>query len=109
VLSSYILGELERVLSYPRLAARSDLGPADISEYLQTLAMASCLVAPSDVPVGVTGDPDDAPILGTVLAGRADVLCTRDAHFFEAKSKEFCSANGILVVTEVELLKKFRS
>jgi len=86
VLSSYILRELERVLRYPRLAERSGLRPADISEYLERLAIVSSLVALEKVPADLLRDPEDAPILGTALAGRADFLCTRDAHYYDARA-----------------------
>jgi putative PIN family toxin of toxin-antitoxin system len=36
------------------------------------------IVAPTEVPPGACRDPDDLPVLGTVLAGRADWLVTGD-------------------------------
>jgi putative PIN family toxin of toxin-antitoxin system len=104
IISPYILGELERVLTYPRLLQRSGLTSGDIAEYLENLALLSCLVAPKNVPEGVLRDPADAPILGTALAGKADVLCTRDAGFFEEKVQRFCEANGIQVRTDLQFL-----
>src|SRR5271156_2092564 len=95
IISPYILGELERVLTDPRLLRHSGLTSGDIVEYLENLALLSCLVMPRDVPDGLLRDPTDAPILGTALAGNADVLCTRDADFFEEKVQRFCGANGI--------------
>jgi putative PIN family toxin of toxin-antitoxin system len=108
ILSPYILGELECVLSYPRLLKRSGLTSSDIAEYLENLAAFSCLVTPHAVPGDVLRDPTDAPILGTALAGKAAVLCTRDADFFEEKVQRFCAANGIQVLTDLQFLDKFR-
>jgi predicted nucleic acid-binding protein len=50
-------------------------------------------------------DATDAPILGTALAGRADILCTRDADLFEERVQRFCAAKGIRLLTELEFLQ----
>lgn len=102
-----MLRELERVLSYPRLLKRSGLTSDAIAEYLEKLAAVSCLVAPQDVPAKLLGDPTDAAILGTALAGNADVLCTRDADLLEEKVQEFCAARGLQVLTDLELIDMF--
>ena len=108
ILSPYILGELERVLTYPSLLKRSGLTSNDIAEYLESLAVFSCLVTPEAVPGDVLRDATDAPILGTALAGKADVLCTRDADFFTEKVQRFCAANGIQLLTDLEFIDKFK-
>jgi uncharacterized protein len=107
VISADILGELERVLRYPRLLTRSGLTSDDIAEYLESLGAVSCMVRPESVPAGVVRDPTDGPILGTALAGGADVLCTRDADLFEARVQRFCEARGIQVLTDLEFIHKF--
>jgi uncharacterized protein len=109
ILSHYILAELERILVYPRLLKRSGLSPHDIAEYLENLALIASLVTPEQVPKGLLRDATDAPILGTALAGRADVLCTRDADFFEEDVQRFCIDHGIHLLTDLEFLEKFRS
>ena len=53
-------------------------------------------------------DPTDVPVLGTALAGKADVLCTRDADLFEEKVRQFCAASGIQLLTDVEFIEKFK-
>ena len=108
IISPYILGELERVLAYPRLLKRSALTANDIAEYLENLASFSCLVVPEPVPVGLLRDFTDAAILGTALAGKADVLCTRDADLFEEKAQRFCMANGIQTMTDLQFIAKFK-
>jgi putative PIN family toxin of toxin-antitoxin system len=107
VTSAHILGELERVLSYPRLLKRSALSPKDIVDYLENLAAVSYLVQPETVPEDVLRDPTDGPIAGTALAGKADVLCTRDADLFDERAQRFCSAHGIRVMTDLEFISKF--
>jgi putative PIN family toxin of toxin-antitoxin system len=72
ILSPYILWELERILTYPRLLKRSGLSPSDIAEYLENLAYIACLVTPEEVPENLLRDPTDGPILGTALAGQAE-------------------------------------
>ena len=107
IVSPYILGELERVLTYPRLLKTSGLTSADIAEYLENLALISCLVTPAPVPGDLLRDPTDAAIFGTALAGRADILCTRDADLFEEKVQRFSVANGIRILTDLEFLNTF--
>lgn len=106
VLSTYLLLELERILRYPKLLQRSGLNSKDIAEYLEELAAVSCLVHPEAIPAMLLRDSKDAPILGTALAGSADVLCTRDADFFEVKVMEFCAQRGVRVLTDLELLEQ---
>jgi putative PIN family toxin of toxin-antitoxin system len=108
ILSHYILAELERILVYPRLLKRSGLSSHDIAEYLESLALIASLVTPEQVPKGLLRDATDAPILGTALAGGADVLCTRDADFFEENVQRFCADHGIRLLTDLELLETFR-
>ena len=108
ILSQYILVEPERILTYPRLLKRSGLNPRDIAEYLENLARIASLVKPEQVPEGLLRDATDEPILGTALAGSADVLCTRDADFFEGKVQRFYADHGIRLLTDLELLETFR-
>jgi uncharacterized protein len=107
ILSPYILWELERILTYPRLLKRSGLSPSDIVEYLENLAHIACLVTPERVPENLLRDPSDGPILGTALAGKAEILCTRDADLLAENVKKFCAANGIRVLTDLEFLEAF--
>lgn len=108
VLSPYILAELERVLTYPRLLKRSGMTSRDIAEYLENLADLSCLVAPKAVPGDVLRDPTDAAILGTAVAGKADVLCTRDEDLFDESVRRFCAENGIQLLTDLQFIETFR-
>lgn len=107
IISQYLLQELGRILTYPKLLNRSHFTPADIAEYLEYLAGVSVLVDPLPVPAHILRDQTDEPILGTALAGRADVLCTLDADFFDEKVRQFSAAKGIRILTDVELLHAF--
>lgn len=104
ILSPYLLRGLGRVLTYPRLLKNSGLSPDDIAEYVENLALLPCLVMPEQIAEDLLRDPTDGPVLGTALAGRADILCTRDADFFEAGVQRFCSARGIRVQSDLEFL-----
>jgi putative PIN family toxin of toxin-antitoxin system len=108
ILSQYIFAELERILTYPRLLKRSGLSPDDIAQYLERLGLVASLVTPEEVPKGLLRDVTDAPILGTALAGGADVLCTRDADFFEENVQRFCADHGIRLLTDLEFLETFK-
>jgi putative PIN family toxin of toxin-antitoxin system len=96
---------LGRVLTYPKLLKRSRLSPGDIAEYLEYLARVSTLVDPVPVPSNLLRDRSDEPVLGTALAGQAEVICTLDADFFDDGVRQFCATNGIRVLTDLELLQ----
>jgi putative PIN family toxin of toxin-antitoxin system len=108
ILSQYLLQELRRTLTYPRLVRNSGLTPVDISEYLDYLARVSTLVRPISVPKHLLRDQADEPVLGTALAGNADAICTRDAHFFAEDVQRFGAVRGIQILTDVQLLRLLR-
>ena len=108
ILSQYLLQELRRILAYPRVLKSSGLTALDISEYLDYLARVSTLVHPLSVPEKLLRDPADEPVLGTALAGNADVICTRDADFFTEEVRHFCAAHGIQIMSDLELLRALR-
>lgn len=108
ILSQYLLQELRRILTYPRLLRSSGLTPLDISEYLDYLAHVSTLVHPVSVPGNILRDQADEPVLGTALAGNADVICTRDADFFAEEVQRFSVARGIQILTDLDLIRSLR-
>ena len=108
ILSQYLLQELRRILAYPRVMKSSGLTSLDISEYLDYLAGVSTLVHPLSVPEKLLRDPADEPVLGTALAGNADVICTRDADFFTEEVRRFSAARGIQILSDLELLRALR-
>ncbi len=74
---------------------------------MENLAHIACLVTPEQVPENLLRDPSDGPILGTALAGQAEILCTRDADLLAENVKRFCAANEIRVLTDLEFLEAF--
>ena len=76
VLSRYILDELSRVL--PRLNHRLNWQPADFSDLIDILALEAELVEPLAPGKKLPRDVKDVPVLGTLLAAKADYLVTGD-------------------------------
>lgn len=56
----------------------------------------------------VLPDPNDDPVVYTAVAGRAEVLCAMDRHFYTDQVISFCRQSDIEVMNDVELLKKLR-
>lgn len=73
VLSEHILKEVRRNIPL-KLKARA----RDADEIVAMLREIATLVQPAKVEAGVCRDPDDLPILGTVVAAKADCLITGD-------------------------------
>jgi putative PIN family toxin of toxin-antitoxin system len=103
-----LLSELARILQYPRVRALHGLDDAGIQSYLQAIVVGSAVVSPVSPPPVRTRDPDDDLVIATAVAGRADVICTRDQHFFDPSVQSACAAHGIRVLTDVELLSELR-
>jgi putative PIN family toxin of toxin-antitoxin system len=80
LLSVYILDELRRVL--PRLAHRHHLSTAEIDDLVDVLAIQAELVGPQPAQDAALRDPDDGPVLGSLVAALAladvDYLFTGD-------------------------------
>jgi predicted nucleic acid-binding protein len=75
---------------------------------LYDLAEAAFLVTlPAETPA-IVSDPDDDPILQTAIAGRADVLCSRDRAFRAAAVDLVCAAHEVRVLDDIELMRELR-
>ena len=68
VLSSFIPGEVDRVLRYPRIQALYRMGDAEIRQYLNLLELIADVVEPAEGPPIVLKDARDDPIVYTALA-----------------------------------------
>lgn len=75
VLSRYILDEMVRVL--PRLP-RVSLSVAEIRDLADSFMFLADVIEPAGVQDEEPRDPDDQPVLLTLLAGRASYLITGD-------------------------------
>ena len=76
ILSHYILDELARVL--PRLNHRLKWEPNDFADLIDILAIEADLVEPQPLEGAAARDIADIPVLGTLLAAKADYLITGD-------------------------------
>ena len=88
VLSEFLLMEIARVLSYPRMQKLYGLSAGDIDEHVRLLRLRSDLVHPVMYEPVVLADPADDPVVYTAISGGAEVLCTLDRHFIRAESDE---------------------
>jgi putative PIN family toxin of toxin-antitoxin system len=104
VISQYILDEVRRVLSYPRIGGRYGVAVEKIDERLSLLVKGGQWIVPTLGPPIVPADPDDDPVLYTAVSGNAGVICTLDRHFHSPPVLAFCASCGIRVLTDVELL-----
>lgn len=111
MLSPFIVNELRRVLRYPRLQRVHELGDLKIDELVDDLEASATVIAlgEQDVIPIVTQDANDDPIVATAVAGKADILCTLDKHFFQPDVVNYCQSHGIRVLTDVELLHLLRA
>jgi len=107
ILSPFLLDETERVLDYPRIQSLYRLSPAEVQEHIDCLQAAAEIVEPV-ISRPMVKDPHDEPVLFTAVTGRADVLCTLDRDFYDPAVLDFCSALGIAVMNDVELLQLLR-
>jgi uncharacterized protein len=73
VTTPILLGELRRVLTYPKLQVV--IGDAD--ELIDLLALAAIVVTPTEA-VELVRDPDDDRLIEAALAAHADLIVTGD-------------------------------
>ena len=81
------LGEIGRVLTYPKIRRVLRWDDSRIEQFLKQLYIRAELVDLRDTAVEVPGDPDDEPILATLVASRADVLITGDAALLKLRDR----------------------
>jgi predicted nucleic acid-binding protein len=107
-LSPFILGEVGKVLSYPRMQALYRLTGDDIHLHVDYLRSISRIIEPqAGLPV-VLSDPNDDPIVYTAVAAAADVLCVRDRHFYDPAVVAFCGRHDIRIMDDLALLELLR-
>ena len=103
--SPYLLSEVARVLSYPRLQARWQLSEKTIADFVTRVGDVSAIVLTTAGDHVVLEDPDDDPIVQTAVLGGAQYLCTRDTHLLESTVVEYCAAYGITVTNDIALYR----
>ena len=73
VISNFILEELSR-----KLRDKFKYPEGEIAEIREAAMIAAEFVTPEEIPGDACREPNDLPILGTALAGRAEVIITGD-------------------------------
>jgi uncharacterized protein len=73
ITSDFILGELSR-----KLRDKFKYPEDEIAEIRETVMLSAEFVTPIEIPKEACRDPNDLPILGTTIAGRAEVIITGD-------------------------------
>jgi len=110
VLSAWMLDELRRVLTYPRVAAQHRLTKDEMEEFVAGLAQVADIIpfpeASYEIPI--TTDPQDMPVLRTAILGNAQVLCTLDHHFYNPAVLDHCRQHDLKVLKDTELLNRLR-
>lgn len=87
VVSPLLLAELERALSYPKLARA--VKPDEARAFVEELRNSAVLLDdPSEVKSGVTRDPNDDYLVALARAANADVLVSGDPHITEVPGLE---------------------
>ncbi len=78
VLSEPMLEEVGRVLAYPKIIRRLGWEPDKVARYVSLLRFEAEVAEIGSVAAHVPDDPDDAPILATLVASGADCLVSGD-------------------------------
>jgi putative PIN family toxin of toxin-antitoxin system len=88
VVSRYILDELVR-----KLSQKLHFPAADVRDVRRFLSDRGTVVEPTSLPPESCRDPNDVPVLGTAIAGGADLLVTGDKDLLVLR--EF---RGVLII-----------
>lgn len=78
VLSEHLLAEFRQ-----HLGAKFKVAPEQTETALAFLRTHAEIVEPADTPAGACRDADDLPVLGTLTAGKADLLVTGDRDLLD--------------------------
>ncbi len=95
VISQFILDELAR-----KLRDKFHYSQNDVAGIVGSIRAAAVMEEPIDIPAGSCRDPNDLPVLGTAVAGRAELLITGDKDLLELRA-----FRGIAVIGPGEFWK----
>lgn len=99
VVSPAILGEVERVIHYPRIQEQYELSEASVDQFLQSIGEGALIVEPSIKLSVVEKDPSDDRYLECAVAGSASYIVTGDTHLLDLKEHQ-----GIRILDPREFL-----
>ena len=109
LLSNEMLHELAKVLRYPRLQAFYNLTENLVFDYVNFLRRASEIVDLNPLVAAPIRDVNDIIVMQTAIIGEADVLCSKDADFFDETAREYLNKLGIAVLDDISLMHRLRS
>lgn len=110
VSSQPLLAELLIIMRRPKIQQLHGLDERGIRRFIAALYKASTIVqVPQPVPRVIPGDPKDDPIMFTAIGSKADVLTTRDQHFFHAEVSTLALRHGLRILTDEQLLTELRT
>jgi putative PIN family toxin of toxin-antitoxin system len=111
VVSAFLLAELRRVLHYPRLRQVHGFDDEQIERAVAALETAALYidVTETDVIRIVPHDPDDDHIVALAVAGKVNVLCTRNRHLFNASVVAYCRQSDVEILDDIELIGRLRA
>lgn len=78
VLSEYLIDEIASTLARTKMRALVAWPPVQIDRFVLELRAFADIVEPAELDFKYPRDPDDIPVLATLIASRADVLVTGD-------------------------------
>ena len=81
------LGEIGRVLAYPKIRRVLNWNDSRIERFVHRLYLRVEVVEPTPAAMEQPRDPDDAPILGALLAAAADLLVTGDRDLLALRDR----------------------
>ncbi len=99
ITSDYQVQELRRAIEYEHL--QSKILPAERDALLDNIDAKAVVVAPLPT-VSLSPDPDDNPILGTAIAGKANLIVSGN----KKDMQDLREAEGIPIVTPREALER---
>lgn len=109
VTSPALLSELSQTLAYDRVRKLHGLDDTETKRFVDRLAAGSLIVVPEyPLPAVVPADPDDDAVVATAVAGKADVICTRNKHLRHSDVITYCASHSIRVLDDLELLRELR-
>lgn len=87
VLSEFLIEEIATVLARPKKQALVAWPPAKIDRFVLELRAFADVVEPAGLDFKYPRDPDDIPVLATLIASGADILVTGDRDLLELRGQ----------------------
>jgi putative PIN family toxin of toxin-antitoxin system len=81
------LMEIGRVLAYPKIREVLQWDDETIERFLKQLYLRAEVVESAERIVDMPKDPDDVPILGSMISAKADYLVTGDSDLLALRHK----------------------